>query len=69
MKEWQIRGGASNYMDPYSLDCKVCGKTIPTRAWIVVLHGEELVFCDPDCERLYHDYWLPKYGSKTGVKE
>jgi hypothetical protein len=19
-------------------------------------------FCDPECEELFHEYWLPRYG-------
>ena len=66
MSNWQQRGHAGEYMDPSSLDCKVCGKSIPNRAWVVEIQGEELVFCAPDCERLYHDYWIKKYGDSAG---
>ena len=67
MSQWRERGRDGDYMDPASLDCKVCGKSIPNRAWVVDCSGEELVFCAPDCERLYHDYWLEKYGEHSGT--
>lgn len=64
MKGWQQRGKAKDYMDTSTVDCQVCGKTIATRAWVVEKNGQETVFCNPDCERLYYDYWILKYGSK-----
>jgi len=36
-------------------------------AWVVMEDGEELVFCQPNCERLYRDYWLPRYGKTHGA--
>lgn len=69
MSEWQDRGAARQYMNPSALNCKVCGKTIPTRAWVVRIDDHELIFCDPDCERLYHDYWLPRYGHQIEDSE
>ncbi len=39
--------------------CNVCGKIIPKNFWIVEEGAEKLVFCNPDCEQLYRDYWLP----------
>jgi ribosomal protein L24E len=62
MAEWQLRGKASDYLDPRPIVCDLCGKSIPRRAWVSVHDGLELIFCDPDCERLYHEYWLPRYA-------
>jgi hypothetical protein len=31
---------------------------IPRRLWVVELAGQQHVFCDEGCERLYRDYWL-----------
>lgn len=39
--------------------CRLCGKIIPRRLWIVEEPRERLVFCAPECEQLYRDYWLP----------
>ena len=36
---------------------------IPRRAWVVVRDGKELLFCEPDCERIYDDYCIPRYGA------
>ncbi len=39
--------------------CDLCGRIIPKNFWVVEEGTERLVFCDPDCEQLYHDYWVP----------
>ena len=44
------------------LYCALCGKIIPKNLWVVDTGGEALVFCDPDCEELYREYWLPAQG-------
>jgi hypothetical protein len=30
--------------------------------WTAEVGGERADFCDPDCEALFVDYWLPRYG-------
>jgi ribosomal protein L24E len=45
------------------LNCALCGKIIPGKIWVTEVEGETRYFCTPDCERLYHEYWLPKYGT------
>jgi hypothetical protein len=62
MSSWQERGMANAYMETQSVSCTLCGKSIPNKAWVVENERGELLFCEPDCERLYLDYWLPKYG-------
>jgi len=64
MGEWQERGRASDYLNQRDVDCVFCGKSIPRRAWVLIREGHELIFCDPECERLYQDYWLPRYGQQ-----
>jgi len=64
MGEWQERGRASDYLNQRDVDCVFCGKLIPRRAWVSTREGHELIFCDPECERLYQDYWLPRYGQQ-----
>jgi hypothetical protein len=60
--EWRER---SNLLFHTSVvTCSLCGKMIPTRYWVVSQDdGFERIFCDADCERLYNEYWLPKYGT------
>ena len=45
--------------------CRLCGRIIPKRLWVVEEGSERLVFCDPDCEQLYRDYWLPARERKA----
>ena len=47
--------------------CALCGHPIAIRYWGAVVDGVALKFCSPEHERLYHDYWLPRYGAKEGV--
>ena len=37
---------------------------IARRYWSAAAAGAERMFCSPGHERLYHDYWLPRYGAK-----
>lgn len=41
--------------------CDLCGRIIPKNFWVVEEEraSARLVFCNPDCEQLYDDYWLP----------
>ena len=50
-------------METGAIRCDLCGKSIARKAWVVERDEGEKLFCEPDCERLYDDYWLPKYGS------
>ncbi len=63
---WRERGRASAYFDNTAVHCCLCGKTIARMAWVVSRGDTELTFCEPDCERLYKDYWLPRYGQQNG---
>jgi len=31
---------------------------------MVEIDGQELPFCNEECEGLYRSYWLPKYGNR-----
>jgi hypothetical protein len=42
--------------------CDLCGHPIAIRYWGAEVDGESKMFCSPDHEQLYHDYWLPRYG-------
>lgn len=62
--EWRERSSA-----PYQTEiitCDLCGKMIPARYWAVTqADGTERIFCDQTCERLYREYWLPRYGNQS----
>jgi hypothetical protein len=30
--------------------------------WSADAGGTRSEFCDPECEKLFHEYWLPRYG-------
>lgn len=61
--EWRER--SSVLYETEIITCSLCGKMIPTRYWAVTqADGTERIFCDKACERLYHEYWLPKYGNQ-----
>ena len=62
MGEW--RQAEISYLKANREACALCGHPIAVRYWGAELDGEELKFCSPDHERLYHDYWLPRYGAK-----
>ncbi len=46
--------------------CRLCGRPLFGRAWSAEMEGESHDYCDPDCEALFHEYWLPRYGAGTG---
>ena len=45
--------------------CRLCGRPLFGRVWSAEADGEPADFCDPDCERLFVEYWLPRYGGST----
>jgi hypothetical protein len=60
--EWQIN--EISYLKANREACDLCGRPIATRYWGAEANGEAKMFCSPDHERLYHEYWLPRYGTK-----
>ena len=40
---------------------------IPHRIWLVEIGGEEKKFCNPECEQLYVEYWLPTHTVKSNT--
>jgi len=58
---WEQRN--ADWWDTSVLNCSLCGQMIPRDIWVVEAASETRLFCGPDCERLYQDYWLPKYGA------
>jgi hypothetical protein len=59
---WEDRGHASDYLVKTSVHCNCCGRMIIRRAWV----RDGRVFCEPGCERLYVDYWQPRYRGAPG---
>ena len=66
MSHWEDRGLATAYMETGSVRCRLCGKSIARKAWVAEREDRELLFCAPDCERLYDDYFVPRYAGKKG---
>jgi hypothetical protein len=66
--EWRDRNTSyTSYLSTRVVHCSACGKMIPKWVWHVTTDVGELPFCDPDCQSLYVDYWLPKYaGDRAG---
>lgn len=63
MGEWKHVGRARDYLQSQHVHCQLCGKILPRLGWVADENGRELAFCNSDCERLYRDYWLPRYGT------
>jgi hypothetical protein len=47
---------------PAAVACRLCGRPLFGRVWSADAAGDPADFCDPDCETLFHEYWLPRYG-------
>ena len=54
---------ARTWYDTETVQCQVCGRLIPRRAWLFDGGAGELRVCDPDCQSLYESYWRPTYGT------
>ena len=52
---------AADWARPAYATCRLCGRPLFRRIWSASVDGEQAVFCDPGCERLLHEYWLPRY--------
>jgi hypothetical protein len=48
---------------PEPVACRLCGRPLFGRVWSAEPAGERADFCDPECEQLYVEYWLPRHGS------
>jgi hypothetical protein len=57
------------WYDTEVLNCELCGRLIPRRVWLAIDDGTRREFCSEECEDLYRNYWLPKYGSRTQAAE
>jgi len=58
--EW--RRAEVGYLKPHELRCLLCGQLRPGQYWV---DEAERTFCGPHHQRLYHSYWLPRYGART----
>lgn len=63
MGHWEEN--AAKWYEQGMVYCELCGRIIPKNFWIAEEGGERLVFCNPDCEKLYRDYWLPAQAKET----
>jgi hypothetical protein len=48
-----------------TVQCDVCGRMLPRRAWTFDGGAGELASCGPECEELYASYVRPTYGVRT----
>ncbi|HEY7536878.1 MAG TPA: hypothetical protein VH721_02725 [Gaiellaceae bacterium] len=60
MGEWRTL--RPDWVRPSAVACRLCGRPLFGRVWTAEVGGERADFCDPDCEALFVDYWLPRYG-------
>jgi hypothetical protein len=63
--EWRLPDG--DWTRRVILACRLCGKPLCGRVWSAEFDGVRADFCDPDCESLLHDYWLPRHGSAASA--
>lgn len=66
MGEWRTPGG--DWARPVSVVCRLCGRPLFGRVWTAETEGSPTDFCDPECEALLHDYWLPRYGPAAATE-
>lgn len=59
MGEWLTLSG--DWARTAFVACRLCGRPLFGRVWTAEVDGEHADFCDPGCETLLHDYWLPRY--------
>ena len=64
MGEWQET--QIGYLKAHRVHCELCGQPIPGRHWRADVDGTPRIFCSPAHERMYHEYWLPRYGGAAG---
>lgn len=48
--------------------CDLCGKMVARRFLRQYHDGHPKRFCDAECARLWHEYWLPRYGTTAGAE-
>ncbi len=60
MGEW--RTVTLGWASPPTVACRLCGRPLFGRAWSTETDGSAALYCEPGCEALFHEYWLPRYG-------
>lgn len=66
MGRWETKNtDYTSYLDSRVTNCDLCGKMIPKEVWVSEVNGEDRHFCNKECEAMYLNYWLPKYGRKS----
>ena len=53
-----------SYLKANRAACALCGHPIASATGAPRSTASPQKFCSPEHERLYHDYWLPRYGAK-----
>jgi hypothetical protein len=48
-----------------TVQCEVCGRLLPRRAWVFDGGAGDLDSCGPDCQELYESYVRPTYGVRA----
>ena len=57
--EWRTLSG--DWARPAYVACRLCGRPLFRRVWSAEVDGANADFCDPGCETLLHDYWVPRH--------
>ena len=55
-----------SWHDTAIVNCAVCGRLIPRRAWVFDGGEGEIEACSESCEELYFSYVEPLYGATAG---
>ena len=66
MGEWRTL--ERDWSRPPQVSCRLCGRPLFGRVWSAPVEGANADFCDPGCERLFHEYWLPRHGTLDRVR-
>jgi hypothetical protein len=61
--EWRTL--SLDWARPASVACRLCGRPLFGRVWSAEVEGGSADFCDPECETLFVEYWLPRYGDSA----
>ena len=63
MGRWEEK--KAQWYELVMLYCDLCGRIIPKFFWAAEVRGQRHMFCGPECERLYREYWLPQQAGDT----
>ena len=62
-------GFERTWHDTAIVNCVVCGRLIPRRAWVFTDGDREIQACSESCEELYLSYVKPTYETPEGEAE